>query len=492
MTALHNLSLSELRSMLDDGALSSVELTQHYLDRIETLDEQINSFVTVTKEQALSQAKAADERLAAGERSPLLGIPIAHKDIFCTKDVLTTCSSKMLSNFVAPYESTATENLKTAGMVMLGKLNMDEFAMGSSNETSFFGAVSNPWDLTRSPGGSSGGSAAAVAAGLAPVSTGSDTGGSIRQPAAFCGLTGIKPTYGTVSRWGMIAFASSLDQGGVLAQSASDAALVLEQMISFDEKDSTNVAHPEPTFTPALDASISGLRVGVPEAFFTEGLDPAIAKAVRQFIATLEELGATVKPVSLDLNEHAIGCYYVIAPSEASANLSRFDGLRYGHRCDEPIDLADLYERSRSEGFGDEVKNRILVGTYALSAGYYDAYYKKAQQVRRLIRDEYDAAFEEVDVIVTPTTPNTAFKIGEKAGDPEQMYLEDAYTLAINLAGLPALSLPVGESAGLPIGAQIIGAPFAEAKILQVAHQYQLVSNHHKRRAPMCEEEQSA
>lgn len=480
MSDIHQLSVAQLRNKLDQKELSSTEITQHFLERIERHDSEINSFITVSPELALQQAKQADELIARNEASALTGIPIAHKDIFCTDGLRTTCGSKMLDNFVPTYESTVTQRLAEAGMITLGKLNMDEFAMGSSNETSYYGPVRNPWDLNRTPGGSSGGSAASVAARLAPVATGTDTGGSIRQPAAHCGLTGIKPTYGTVSRWGMIAFASSLDQAGVISHSAEDAALVLQAMMARDPKDSTSITHPNTQLTQQLTRDVKGLTIGVPESFFDASLNADIALAIRAAITELEQQGAIIKPISLDLNQHAIACYYVIAPSEASANLSRFDGLRYGYRCANPTDLSDLYTRSRTEAFGDEVKRRILVGTYALSSGYYDAYYKKAQQVRRLIRDDFYRAFQDVDLIMCPTTPSTAFNLGEKTDDPQLMYLEDMYTLAINLAGLPALSMPCGFSQNLPIGAQLIGPTFSEARLLNVAHQYQQATEHHK------------
>ena len=481
---MHTKTIAQLGKALRSKEITSVELTQHYLDRIAELDSRYNSFITVTPEIALAQAKAADERLASGDTSPLCGIPIAHKDIFCTQGVRTSCASKMLDNFIAPYDATIVENYQRAGAVMLGKTNMDEFAMGSSNETSYYGPVKNPWNTNCVPGGSSGGSAAAVAALLAPAATASDTGGSIRQPAALCGLTGIKPTYGRVSRWGMIAFASSLDQAGTLTRTAEDAALMLNTMASFDAKDSTCVDQPLEDYTANLGDSLAGLTIGIPEEYFGEGLHPDTAKAVQAAIKTYESLGAKTRSISLPHTDLAVPAYYVIAPAECSANLSRFDGVRYGHRCDAPKDLADLYKRSRSEGFGDEVKRRILVGTYALSAGYYDAYYNKAQQVRRLIKQDFVDAFKDVDVILGPTSPSPAFEFGAKTQDPVAMYLEDIYTIATNLAGLPGLSIPCGMVDNKPVGLQLIGNYFAEGKLLNVAHQFQLATDFHQQLAP--------
>ena len=481
---MHTKTIAQLGKALRSKEITSVELTQYYLDRIAELDSRYNSFITVTPEIALEQAKAADERLASGDTSPLCGIPIAHKDIFCTQGVRTSCASKMLDNFIAPYDATIVENYQRAGAVMLGKTNMDEFAMGSSNETSYYGPVKNPWNTNCVPGGSSGGSAAAVAALLAPAATASDTGGSIRQPAALCGLTGIKPTYGRVSRWGMIAFASSLDQAGTLTRTAEDAALMLNTMASFDAKDSTCVDQPLEDYTANLGDSLAGLTIGIPEEYFGEGLHPDTAKAVQAAIKTYESLGAKTRSISLPHTDLAVPAYYVIAPAECSANLSRFDGVRYGHRCDAPKDLADLYKRSRSEGFGDEVKRRILVGTYALSAGYYDAYYNKAQQVRRLIKQDFVDAFKDVDVILGPTSPSPAFEFGAKTQDPVAMYLEDIYTIATNLAGLPGLSIPCGMVDNKPVGLQLIGNYFAEGKLLNVAHQFQLATDFHQQLAP--------
>lgn len=481
---MHNQTLAQLRQGLADKAFSSEELTQHFLDRIARHDGVINSFITVTPEQALAQAKAADQRLASGEAGPLTGIPLAHKDIFCSDGVRTSCGSKMLDNFIAPYNATVIEKFNQAGAISLGKTNMDEFAMGSSNETSFYGPVRNPWNTDCVPGGSSGGSAAAVAAQLAPASTGTDTGGSIRQPASLCGITGLKPTYGRVSRWGMIAFASSLDQAGPMTRSAEDAALMLNVMAGLDEKDSTSLDHPVEDYTAGLNDSLEGLRIGLPREYFEEGLDPGVEQAVRDAIKVYESLGATVKEISLPNTHLAVPCYYIVAPSEASANLSRFDGVRYGYRCEDPKDLFDLYTRTREEGFGEEVKRRILVGTYALSAGFYDAYYKKAQQIRRLIKNDFVAAFNEVDVIAGPTVPNVAFGLGEKTNDPVAMYLEDIYTIATNLAGLPGMSIPSGLVGGKPTGLQLTGNYFAETKLLNVAHRFQAETDWHLRAAP--------
>ena len=477
---MHNNTIAELAQGLQQKQFSSLELTTHFLNRIQEHNKQLNAFVTVTDELALAQAKLADARIATGDCQPLTGVPIGQKDIFCTLGVRTSCGSKMLDKFIAPYNATVVERYNQAGAVMLGKLNMDEFAMGSSNETSYYGPVKNPWDVGTVPGGSSGGSAAAVASRLAPGATGTDTGGSIRQPAAFCGITGLKPTYGLVSRWGMIAFASSLDQGGPMARTAEDCALMLQTMAGFDEKDSTSVNRPVPDFTATLNDSLKGLRIGLPKEFFGEGLDPEIAKLIQAAVAEYEKLGAIVKEVSLPNMNLSGPAYYVVAPAECSSNLARFDGVRYGHRCENPKDLHDLYTRSRGEGFGDEVKRRILIGTYVLSAGYYDAYYLKAQKIRRLISDDFKRAFEEVDVIMGPTSPSVAFRFGEKSADPIAMYLSDIYTIAVNLAGLPGMSLPVGFSNNLPVGMQIIGNYFSESHLLNIAHQYQQVTGWHK------------
>ncbi|MCI5104571.1 MAG: Asp-tRNA(Asn)/Glu-tRNA(Gln) amidotransferase subunit GatA [Algiphilus sp.] len=476
---MHKDSLAALAEGLRSRRFSSRELTEHFLKRIEQYDEALNSYVTVTAERALAQADAADAQIAKGEGGPLTGIPLAHKDLFCTNGVRTACGSKMLDNFIAPYDAHIVELLDAAGMVTLGKVNMDEFAMGSSTETSYYGPTRNPWDTDRVPGGSSGGSVAAVAAGLAPVATATDTGGSIRQPAALTGLTGIKPTYGRVSRYGMVAFASSLDQAGVVAHSAEDAALVLQAMAGFDMRDSTCVERPVDDYAAALGNDIRGLKIGLPSQYFGDGLDPQVRAAVDAAAAELETLGATLTPIELPNTPLSVPTYYVVAPAEASSNLSRFDGVRYGHRCAEPANLEDLYKRSRGEGFGSEVKRRIMVGTYVLSHGYYDAYYLQAQKVRRLIADDFARAFEQVDVILGPTTQGTAFALGEQTDDPVTMYLNDIYTIAANLAGLPAMSIPCGQSAGLPIGLQLIGRHFDEGRLLNVAHAYQQVSDWH-------------
>ncbi|TLM79598.1 Asp-tRNA(Asn)/Glu-tRNA(Gln) amidotransferase subunit GatA [Microbulbifer harenosus] len=481
---MHQLTIAEIIRGLRDRQFSSVEITSHLLERIQQLDSQFNSFITVTGEQAIQQAAAADARLAQGNAPALCGVPIAHKDIFCTNGVRTSCASKMLDNFVPPYDATVVDNFLQAGAVSLGKTNMDEFAMGSSNESSYYGAVKNPWDVERIPGGSSGGSAAAVAAQLVPATTASDTGGSIRQPAAMTGTTGLKPTYGRVSRWGMIAFASSLDQGGPIARTAEDAALMLSVMAGPDTKDSTCLDRPTQDYTANLNESISGLKIGVPSEYFGEGLDSEVGARVQEALKEYEKLGAELVEISLPHSKLAVPAYYVIAPAEASANLSRFDGVRYGYRCENPADLRDLYMRSRGEGFGEEVKRRILVGSYALSAGYYDAYYNKAQQVRRLIKQDFVDAFQKVDVIMGPTAPNPAFKLGEKNADPVAMYLEDIYTIATNLAGLPGMSIPCGFAHGLPVGLQLIGNYLDEARMLNIAHQFQQASDWHQKIAP--------
>ncbi len=473
-------TLAELAQGLERGDFSSTELTQAYLQRINALDSRYNAFITVTEEQALAQAKAADEARAAGNGGALCGLPIAHKDLFCTQGVRTSSASKMLDNFVSPYDATIVSRLKNAGSVMLGKLNMDEFAMGSSNESSFYGAVRNPWNTDCVPGGSSGGSAAAVAARLTPAATGSDTGGSIRQPAALCGITGLKPTYGRVSRYGMIAFASSLDQAGPMAQTAEDCGMILNAMAGFDPMDSTSAERDMEDYTAELNKPLAGLKIGLPKEYFSEALDAGVAEQVRNAVTEFEKLGATVKEVSLPNTELSIPAYYIIAPAEASSNLSRFDGVRYGYRCDNPVDLEDLYKRSRGEGFGTEVKRRIMVGTYALSAGYYDAYYNKAQQIRRMIQQDFVNVLNDVDVIMGPTTPHPAFKLGEKSSDPVSMYMEDIFTLSLNLAGLPGISVPCGQTNGLPVGLQIIGNYFAESRLLNIAHQFQQATDWHK------------
>jgi aspartyl-tRNA(Asn)/glutamyl-tRNA(Gln) amidotransferase subunit A len=472
-------SITEIQQGLADGHFSSVEITQEYLAKIKSLNDTINCFITITDELALQQAKAADAIIAAGNAQPLTGVPLAHKDIFCTDGVKTSCASKILENFIAPYDATVIEKFNQSGAVMLGKTNMDEFAMGSSNENSCYGPVANPWDIERVPGGSSGGSAAAVAARLAPAATGTDTGGSIRQPAAFCGISGIKPTYGRVSRYGMIAFASSLDQGGALAQSAEDCALLLHTMAGFDARDSTSIDQPVPDYSAQLNQDIRGLKIGLPEEYFGEGLDAGIASVIDTAIEAYRKLGAEIVDVKLPNLKLSIPVYYIVSSAECSSNLSRFDGVRFGHRCADPVDLEDLYKRSRGEGFGDEVKRRIMIGTYALSAGYYDAYYLKAQQLRRLIKQDYEKAFAEVDVILCPVTPGIAFKHGDNSDDPVSMYLQDIYTIALNLAGLPGMSIPAGFSQGMPVGLQLIANYFEESRLLNFAHQYQQVTDWH-------------
>ncbi|MFZ9125750.1 MAG: Asp-tRNA(Asn)/Glu-tRNA(Gln) amidotransferase subunit GatA [Steroidobacteraceae bacterium] len=478
------MTAAELGRALRRREVSSLELTDHFLARIEDSGTRLNAFVTVTAERAREDARRADAEIAAGQGGPLTGVPIAHKDIFCTAGILTTCSSRMLANFTSPYDATVVEKLTAAGTVLLGKTNMDEFAMGSSNETSYFGPVRNPWDESRVPGGSSGGSAAAVAAGLAPAATGTDTGGSIRQPAALTGLTGIKPTYGRVSRYGMIAFASSLDQAGVLARSAEDAALLLAAMSGFDPRDSTSVEQPVPDYHAGLEAPLAGLRIGVIREFFGEGLEAGTGAAVTGALDQFKRLGAEVVEVSLPALPLSVPTYYVVAPAECSSNLSRFDGIRFGYRCESPRDLYDLYTRSRGEGFGDEVKRRIMTGTYVLSAGYYDAYYLKAQKVRSLIAADFQRAFESVDLLFGPTAPTPAFGIGEKVDDPVTMYLNDIYTIGANLAGLPALSAPCGLVDGLPVGFQLIGPQFSESRLLSATHAYQRETDWHRRLPP--------
>jgi len=480
MSELHEKTLAELSAGLASGAFSSVELTEHYLKRISDLDSRLNSYVTVTAEQALAQAAAADERIAAGDAGPLTGIPMAHKDIFCTKGVRTSCGSKMLDNFISPYDATVVTRLAEAGMVMLGKTNMDEFAMGSSNETSYYGAVKNPWNTECVPGGSSGGSAAAMSARLCAAVTGTDTGGSIRQPAALTGITGLKPTYGRCSRYGMIAFASSLDQAGPMAKTAQDAAMMLAGMAGFDAKDSTSAEHPVDDYVGGLGNPLAGLKVGVVREFMENDLDSGIAASTEAVLDELKKQGAEVVEVSLPNAHLSVPAYYVVAPAECSSNLSRFDGVRYGHRCEDPKDLEDLYKRSRSEGFGAEVKRRIMIGTYALSAGFYDAYYIKAQKIRELIAEDFQKAFGHCDVIVSPTAPETAFRIGQKTDDPVSMYLQDIYTIAVNLAGLPGMSIPAPMSDGMPVGFQLIGNLFDEARLLNVAHQIQLATDWHQ------------
>jgi len=477
---MHNHTIAELITGLRNKVFSSTELTQHFLARIKTLDSDFNSLISVTEAQALKAAAVADQQLAAGDAPTLCGIPIVHKDIFCTQGVRTSCGSKMLDNFVPPYNATVIENFQNSGAVMLGKSNMDEFAMGSSNETSFYGPVKNPWSTDCVPGGSSGGSAAAVAARLTPGATATDTGGSIRQPAALCGVTGLKPTYGRVSRWGMIAFASSLDQGGPMARTAEDCALLLNCMASYDHKDSTCIDRPIPNYAANLGDSLQGLRIGIPKEYFSEGLNAGTQKAVQTSLSEYEKMGAKLVEISLPNTGLSVPAYYVIAPAEASANLSRFDGVKYGYRCDNPQDLQDLYCRTRAEGFGDEVQRRILIGTYCLSAGYYDAYYGKAQQVRQLIRQDFEQAFEQVDLIMSPTCPSPAFKFDAKGNDPVAMYLEDIYTISTNLAGLPGMSVPCGMVDGKPVGLQIIGNYFDEARMLNAAYQFQQATDWHQ------------
>lgn len=477
---MFNASLKQLSLQLAEKKISSTELTTEFLKRIKALNPEYNAFITVNEELSLAQAQAADKMIAAGQARPLTGIPIAQKDIFCTKGWLTTCGSKMLSNFVSPYDAGVIERFNQAGAVNIGKTNMDEFAMGSSNETSFYGPVKNPWDHAAVPGGSSGGAACAVAARLAPAATGTDTGGSIRQPAALCGISGIKPTYGLVSRYGMIAFASSLDQGGPMAKSAEDLALLLNVMTGFDPRDSTSLQRDAEDYARDLQKPLADLRIGLPKEYFAEGMSKDVESAIEKALDEYRKLGAQTVEVSLPNAPLAIPVYYVLAPAEASSNLSRFDGVRYGHRAKSYGDLADMYRKSRAEGFGPEVKRRILIGTYVLSHGYYDAYYIKAQQLRRLIAQDFAEAYKQCDIIMGPTTPTVAFNLGEKSGDPIQMYLSDIYTSAANLTGMPAMSIPVGfGDKNRPVGLHIIGNYFSEAQMLNVAHQYQLATGWH-------------
>lgn len=479
-------SLKELASSLASKDFSSFELTQAYLDRAKELNTSINAFVTIDEEQSLAQARSADQKIAQGNIQALTGIPIAHKDIWCAKGWMTTCGSKMLQNFKAPYNAHIIDRFNTAGSIIQGKTNMDEFAMGSSNETSFFGHVKNPWDSSRVPGGSSGGSAAAVAARMTPAATGTDTGGSIRQPAALCGISGLKPTYGLVSRYGMIAFASSLDQGGPMARSAEDLAILTEVMVDYDMRDSTSLKRDPVNYSASLETSIAGIKIGLPKEYFSDEVSPDVQKAVASAIGEYKKLGAEIVDVSLPTSPLSVAAYYVIAPAEASSNLSRFDGVRYGHRAKEYKDLNEMYAKTRAEGFGAEVKRRILIGTYVLSHGYYDAYYIKAQKIRRLISQDFAQAFEKCDLILSPTAPGTAFGIGEKASDPVQMYLSDIFTIAANLAGLPAMSIPCGlDDANLPIGLQLIGNYFDEARMLNAAHMYQKATDWHLKQAPL-------
>ncbi|MEN4982821.1 Asp-tRNA(Asn)/Glu-tRNA(Gln) amidotransferase subunit GatA [Acinetobacter modestus] len=490
MTDLHRLSIRELSEGLKQAQFSSRELTEHYLKRIAKIDPKVKSYVTVTAEQALVEADAADVALKSGHAHALAGIPLAHKDIFCTQGIKTTAGSKMLDNFISPYDATVVAKAKAAGLVTLGKVNMDEFAMGSTSESSYFGATSNPWALDHVPGGSSGGSAAAVAADLAPIATGTDTGGSIRQPASFCGLTGLKPTYGRVSRFGMIAYASSLDQGGPMARSAEDCAYLMNVIAGHDAKDSTSINKQVDDYVANLNGTaVKGLRIGIPKQYFNvAGLDTDVKARVEESLKKLEEMGATLVEIDLNMTEAYVPTYYLIAPAEASSNLSRYDGVRYGYRCENPKDILDLYKRSRSEGFGAEVQRRILIGTYALSAGYYDAYYVKAQKVRRLIQQDFLKAFENVDVIAAPSAPTTAYKIGANLS-PTEMYLGDIYTLAVNLAGLPAINAPVGfDKDSLPVGLQLIGNYWSESQLLSIVHQYQQNTDWHTKRAAIAEE----
>ncbi len=490
MTDLHRLSIRELSEGLKTAQFSSRELTEHYLKRIAHIDPKVKSYVTVTAEQALAEADAADAALKSGNAHALAGIPLAHKDIFCTQGIKTTAGSKMLDNFISPYDATVVAKAKAAGLVTLGKVNMDEFAMGSTSENSYVGATSNPWALDHVPGGSSGGSAAAVAADLAPIATGTDTGGSIRQPASFCGLTGLKPTYGRVSRFGMIAYASSLDQGGPMARSAEDCAYLMNVIAGHDAKDSTSINKEVDDYVANLNGTaVKGLRIGIPKQYFNvAGLDADVKARVEESLKKLEEMGAILVEIDLNMTEAYVPTYYLIAPAEASSNLSRFDGVRYGYRCENPVDLMDLYKRSRSEGFGAEVQRRILIGTYALSAGYYDAYYVKAQKVRRLIQQDFLKAFENVDVIAAPSAPTTAYKIGANLS-PTEMYLGDIYTLAVNLAGLPAINAPIGfDKDSLPVGLQLIGNYWAESQLLSIVHQYQQNTDWHTKRAAIAEE----
>ena len=472
-------TLVQIAKDLAAGKYSSREITQDIIADIKARDALYNSFISLSEDLALGQADAADARIKVGNADILTGVPFAHKYLFCTQGHTTTAASKMLANFVPPYESTVGQRLLSAGAVCVGKTNMDEFAMGSSNESSFFGAVKNPWDLNAVPGGSSGGSAAAVAAGFVPAATGTDTGGSIRQPASFCNLTGIKPTYGRVSRFGIIAYASSLDQAGPMCQTAEDAAIMLNTMAGFDEQDSTSVQQETTDFTAELNLPLHGLKVGLPKEFFGPGLNPQVSECIMAAVKEIEKLGAQIIDISLPNLELSIPAYYVIAPSEASSNLSRFDGVRYGYRCDKPENLMDLYCRTRAEGFGTEVKRRIMVGTYALSEGYYDAYYVKAQRIRRLIKDDFARALSQVDVIMGPVAPTPAFDLGSNIKDPVAMYLEDIYTLSANMAGIPAMSAPAGFVNGRPVGLHIMGNYFAEAKLLNIAHQYQQVTDWH-------------
>jgi len=473
-------TVKDIQLGLASGDFSSVEITQEYLSRIKQANPEYNAFINITEQRALTQAEDADNLIARGQADSLTGVPLAHKDIFCTDGIATTCGSFMLENFIAPYNATVIEKFNAQQAVMLGKTNMDEFAMGSSNENSYFGPVKNPWNKDCVPGGSSGGSAAAVAAGLTPAATGTDTGGSIRQPAAFCGITGLKPTYGRVSRYGMIAYASSLDQGGPMAHNAEDCAILLQAMAGFDPRDSTSIKQDLPSYQADLNNNLAGLRIGLPREYFAEGLNAEVARCIDEAISEYRKLGAEIKEISLPHSKIAIPAYYVVAMAECSSNLSRFDGVRFGHRCDNPVDLEDLYKRSRAEGFGDEVKRRILIGAYTLSAGYYDAFYLKAQKLRRLISQDFAQAFTEVDVIAGPTSPGVAFNIGDKTDDPISMYLQDIYTISVNLAGLPGISIPAGFVDKKPLGLQLIGNYFEESRLLNVAHKFQQQTDWHQ------------
>ena len=478
---MYKSTLAQLSIALESKKISSEELTRLYIERCNKHNNSLNCFITITEEEALKKARQADKKRASGDYNLLTGIPIAQKDIFCTNGTRTTCGSKMLDNFIAPYDATLIKKMNDAGLIMLGKTNMDEFAMGSSNETSFYGPVKNPWDDCRVPGGSSGGSASAVAARLSPAATGTDTGGSIRQPSSFCGITGLKPTYGRVSRYGMVAFASSLDQGGPMTQTAEDAALIMNIIAGFDEHDSTSTEKPTDNYTEKLNNSIKGLKIGLPKQYFDESLDNNVAEVIENGLKELEKLGAKCVDVELPHTELSIPAYYVVAPAECSSNLSRYDGVRFGHRCKEPKDLSDLYCRSRQEGFGKEVKRRIMTGTYVLSAGYYDAYYIKAQKIRQIISNDFQNVFKNVDIIAGPTTTGVAFKLNEKLNDPISMYLSDLYTVSVNLAGLPAISVPSGFINKLPVGMQLIGNYFQESLLMNVAHQYQKVTDWHQK-----------
>lgn len=483
---LTDLTLSEIKKLLKNGEVSSVEVTRAYLDRIEKLDAKIGAFITIDREGALKAAQNSDDRIRKGEAGPIEGVPLGIKDIFVTEGLKTTCGSKILHNWIPPYEGTPTRKLKEAGAVFLGKLNMDEFAMGSSNETSYFGTVKNPWDIERIPGGSSGGSAAGVSAGLCAGAVGTDTGGSIRQPASLCGIVGLKPTYGRVSRYGVIAFASSLDQVGPMTRTVRDCAVMMKIISGHDPMDSTSIPVPVPDYENAIKDDVKGLRIGVPKEYFIDGMAPEVEASVKKAIDELKNLGAEIIEISLPHSEYAIAVYYIIATAEASSNLARYDGIKYGYRLDEGKGLIELYKATRSDGFGEEVQRRIMLGTYVLSAGYYDAYYRKGMQVRTLIRRDFEEAFKSVDAIVTPTSPTTAFKIGERTADPLQMYLSDIFTVPVNLAGLPGISIPCGfDSKNLPIGLQIIAPPLAEETIFHIAGAYENATDWNKKRPPI-------